>query len=1012
MATFKSVRNRFVLLTGLFGLAISSFLLLSSHLANREISRNILSNNTALAMEFDLALRDYVKAEIRPRFQELVGKDEFIPETMSTSYVAREVFDRVRKNNPDYILKFSSTNPRNPANAAGPEEQRIIDYLNTHPDVKEWQGEITLNDTTYLARFHARRMQSDCRQCHGHPQDAPASLVARYGDKAGFHQPAGEVVATDTVALPLHSTNQAIAAEFQLQLLITLGAFAILLGGIVWLFRRLIAQRLERVTRHFRQYATDDHHQSLVPLEINGDDEISQLALGFNALAKRLEENQQLLEQRVQERTHDLEVLIENNPCGIMLVDAQTRQIVKVNENACKISGYDKDELIGKICTTCLCPAQKNSCPILDMGQTLEVSERKLVHKNGRHIPILKSVVQIMHQNRPHLLETFIDISASKRIEQEKMEHLERDRRQKQAMVQLVNAIGDRSLSARDIYQRITTIAGQTLETNRCSIWLFTQGQRMLQCVDLYESGPERHEDNMVLDIDECPAYYEALGRERALAIHDALADARTREFSDNYIKPLHIQSMLDAPIRLAGETVGVICFEHSDTPRRWTGDEASFAAEVADQIAHFLLSQQQHHAEENLQASEELLFATLESTGDGILVVDEGGKIMHYNQQFIRMWRIPEEILVRDEAALLDYVQDQLTDSETFRAKTRELHQCSQKTSDHLYFKDGRIYDRQSHPLVRSERVVGRVWNFRDITERSQLEHQLQQAQKMESIGRLASGIAHEINTPAQFVGDNTLFVRESFDDLLTIIDKQQHLLDDLLAGKKSEEQIGELKSLCEQSDLNFLLEEIPRAIEQTLEGVDRVATIARAMKEFAHPGSMEKGPVDLNKSIQSTITVARNEWKYVADLNTDFDPALGLVNCHVGEINQVILNLIINSVHAIKEKLPENSPDKGLITISTRQKDNHVEIRVSDTGTGIAPEHQSRVFDPFFTTKKVGVGSGQGLALARSVIVDHHGGSIDLESQMGIGATFILRLPTSPLDDPMDELKSMNVG
>jgi len=194
---------------------------------------------------------------------------------------------------------------------------------------------------------------------------------------------------------------------------------------------------------------------------------------------------------------------------------------------------------------------------------------------------------------------------------------------------------------------------------------------------------------------------------------------------------------------------------------------------------------------------------------------------------------------------------------------------------------------------------------------------------------------------------------------------------------------------------DIVYLLEEIPKAVDQTLEGVARVAAIVGAMKEFSHPDTKEKIPLDLNHAINSTITVARNEWKYVADLETKFDPSLPLVSCLPGEFNQVILNLIVNAGHAIADVVKEGGPEKGKITVQTRNCTEWAEIRIQDTGTGIPNKVQSRVFDPFFTTKEIGKGSGQGLAIARSVIVDKHGGSIHFETEEGKGTTFIIRLP-----------------
>ncbi|MDB5312818.1 MAG: putative Signal transduction histidine kinase [Gemmataceae bacterium] len=273
------------------------------------------------------------------------------------------------------------------------------------------------------------------------------------------------------------------------------------------------------------------------------------------------------------------------------------------------------------------------------------------------------------------------------------------------------------------------------------------------------------------------------------------------------------------------------------------------------------------------------------------------------------------------------------------------------------------------------------------DLTERKQLEEQLKQAQKLESIGQLAAGVAHEINTPVQYIGDNTNFLAGAFRDLGAVLALYRAAGDDPARWREADREAAE-------ADLDYLLDEAPRAIAQTLDGVRHVARIVQAMKEFAHPGMEEKVPVDLNHAVETVITVARNEWKYVADLETDLDPVLPAVPGLPGELNQVLLNLLVNAAHAV-QAAGRSSADKGRITITTRPAAGGVEVSVADTGCGIPEAIRHRVFDPFFTTKPVGRGTGQGLAIAHAVVVQRHGGTISLESELGRGTTFVVRLP-----------------
>ena len=285
----------------------------------------------------------------------------------------------------------------------------------------------------------------------------------------------------------------------------------------------------------------------------------------------------------------------------------------------------------------------------------------------------------------------------------------------------------------------------------------------------------------------------------------------------------------------------------------------------------------------------------------------------------------------------------------------------------------------------------LGAVALTQDVTERKKLERELSNAQKLESIGQLAAGIAHEINTPTQFIGDNIRFLQESVREMLGAIERLLKL-----DATKSASMISanEVEALFAAIDLAYLREEVPKAIVQSLDGVERIAKIVGAMKEFSHPAT-EKAPHDLNRAIQSTITVATNEWKYVADVVTDLAPDLPLVPVMPGAFNQVVLNILVNAAHAIGAVSGATAGTKGRISISTRKHQDWAEIRIKDSGCGMPQEIRERIFDPFFTTKGVGKGTGQGLAIAHDVIVKKHHGTITVETAPGLGTTFVLRLP-----------------
>jgi PAS domain S-box-containing protein len=281
------------------------------------------------------------------------------------------------------------------------------------------------------------------------------------------------------------------------------------------------------------------------------------------------------------------------------------------------------------------------------------------------------------------------------------------------------------------------------------------------------------------------------------------------------------------------------------------------------------------------------------------------------------------------------------------------------------------------------------------DITQQRKLESDLQQAQKLESVGRLASGVAHEINTPVQYITDNVHFLRTCGTDLSDLIGTLRVSNQALLSGAPSLTAAQAALDTEMRIDLPFLLEHMPKAHESCMEGLLRVATIVRSMKEFAHPDSTEMTSVDLNRAIESTLVIASNEYKYVAQVETHLG-SIPAVLCHAGEVNQAVLNIIVNAAHAIGDVV-KTSGNLGKITVSTRHEGDSVIISIADTGGGIPAHVLARIFDPFFTTKEVGIGTGQGLAIARSVLVERHGGALDVQTEVGVGTTFTLRLPVA---------------
>lgn len=399
--------------------------------------------------------------------------------------------------------------------------------------------------------------------------------------------------------------------------------------------------------------------------------------------------------------------------------------------------------------------------------------------------------------------------------------------------------------------------------------------------------------------------------------------------------------------------------------------------------------------AEEAQKATEQKFQELVESMSEGLTMADPTGRIVYTNAKFCQMLGYPA-------GGIAGMLFEDLLDENSRENFTKQWEKRSageeSKYEVVLNKKDGgSIFAIVSPKIIRNSegKMTSSLAIMTDMTERKILEGQLVQAQKLEGIGQLAAGIAHEINTPTQYVSSNTGFLEEAFGDLAYLTNAQMELIAKLEAKGIELDEVARLKELAHELDYEFLADEIPKALSANKEGLARIAKIVLSIKEFAHPGQEEKQPADINKAIENTITVARNEWKYVADLETNLDPELQAVPCVVGEINQVILNLIVNAAHAIAEGSDGAKGGKGRIIITTRTKGDYAEVSIADNGPGIPDKIRNRIFDPFFTTKEPGKGTGQGLAIAHRSIVNNHDGEIGFQSSPGKGTTFTIRLP-----------------
>ena len=429
---------------------------------------------------------------------------------------------------------------------------------------------------------------------------------------------------------------------------------------------------------------------------------------------------------------------------------------------------------------------------------------------------------------------------------------------------------------------------------------------------------------------------------------------------------------------------------------------------------------------EDDLAQTMSQLRATLESTGNGILVIDWQGRIASMNRLLSRMWNLPDDLLLnRDSEAILVFIAGCVVETDLCLSRLQEIVD-SNESEDIFHLKDGRVFECKSRPQYLKERIIGRVFGYNDITERMHAEEalrdsrdkleervsertadlqlanatlltekarqevlirkleeaqsQLLQSEKMASIGQLAAGVAHEINNPIGFVNSNVVTLQhyaEGMLELLTAYERAENLL-----PQGVREEVDQLK---QEIDVAYLREDMHNLLGESLDGLQRVKRIVQDLKDFSHVDESERQWADLEQGLESTLRVVWNELKYKAEVVKEY-AGIPQIECMPFQLNQVFMNLLMNAAHAIE--------DAGRIIVRTGQADGSIWVEVEDTGKGIKPEHLGRIFEPFFTTKPVGKGTGLGLSLSYG-IVQKHGGRIEVRSEVGKGSVFKVVLP-----------------
>ncbi|WP_300458384.1 DUF3365 domain-containing protein [Desulfobacula sp.] len=444
----KSITAKLLISIGVITALFSCLLLYSSYTFTNNRIYEVIEQQALMALKFDLAIRNYVGNYIRPVMYQLIGEKEFILETMSTSYVARSIFEDVRNEFPEYIIKFSSKNPRNPLNHAGPEEIKIIEYFDNNPHLKKWEGPIKIGTKEYMAKFNARRMEESCLNCHGDPKNAPVSLIEKYGPVAGFYQPMGKVIGMDTVAIPIAKVTEKL--WFELKNTFLFGAVGLLLFFVVIIFviKFLIINRLILISKHFLTAVEESNYSQINPILVKGKDEISDLAFGFNKLTDRLKNFYSSLDTQVKKRTKSLEIANEKLLQGInerKMIENALREsenrfkalhyasfggisihdkgiILDCNQGLSDMTGFSIEELIGMDGLMLIAPEWRE--PVMEKirsGFERPYEVEGLRKDNTRYYMRIQAK-NIPYHGRAVRVTEFRDITESRRAEKEKLD--------------------------------------------------------------------------------------------------------------------------------------------------------------------------------------------------------------------------------------------------------------------------------------------------------------------------------------------------------------------------------------------------------------------------------------------------------------------------------------------------------------------------------------------------------------------------------------------------------------
>ena len=928
----RSIKSKLLVSIGIIVLIFSTTLLYRTYRLVTSNIENFTRQQLSLSLNFDLGIREYIAEKVRPITIGLVPEGKFMPETMSTSYVARNIFEKVRRTFPNYIIKFSSDNPRNPVNQAGPEELKMIKYFNDNPDEKIWTGEIIMGGRQYYANFSAMRMEKTCLRCHGDPADAPAELIERYGSKASFHLPLGRIVGLDTIAIPSDVVTQKLWGE-TVKNLGVLGIGIILLSiSLVFIFKFLITDRLSKITEHFiHAEGLEDGVVEIGTIEIGGNDEIATLTSSFNKLANRLNDSYIKIKKEVEERKRAEDALkkseekyrefVEGTEDLITQVNREGR-FTFVNDKAEKIFGLGKDKCIGLSAFDFVHPDDRERT-IAAFDQWFRNRMTNTTFEN-RQVNQTTGEVHHMHWTINFYYDEDSNISD-------------------------INGI------ARDLTER-KKIEETLMESEERYRAFFEQGPDGIVVLDPKTTKPIEFNDQVC----------RQLGYSREEFARLPMSDIEAMETAEE--TQAHIQKVLSE---------GSDDFETLHRTKQGEIRYVHVSAQLIDiagrAVYHCIWRDitERKQIEEALRESESRYSALFTGITDAVYVhqiKEDGGpgQIMDVNDIACKMLGYERDELVGMKIEDIDASESTVDVShvvEDLKAGRKALFE-----QVHVA-KNGKRIPVEIHArLFEYKDRLAILSTVRDITDRKRaekerliLEAQLQQAQKMESIGTLAGGIAHDFN--------NILGI---------ILGNAELAMDDVPEWNPAKLNLKEIRTASL-----------------------RAKDVVRQLLSFARKTRIEKKPTNIVPIVKESLKLLRSSIPTSVEIHRNIPADVDTILADPTQINQVLINLCTNANHAM--------PDGGIIEVAlnnvtlnenaTAQYPNlnlgrYVNLTISDTGHGIPIKDMDRIFDPYYTTKEVGKGTGMGLAVVHSIVKEHNG-KVTVKSESGKGTTFSIFFP-----------------